>query len=1342
MSGMGLKKKLLALFLSTALLPLLLVSTLILLESRDALRDNAVKFLLTQAHDAVSLLNHYQARLEAQLLQESKLNRNQTFLSELKADYSEQEVELDEYVKGYSWAKIVDRYEDELQPLRYEDGFYDFYLIDDLGNILFTLQKRSDLGTNLLFGAYSETPFAQAVQKALDVGKPVFADFQKYAPSHQLISGFVVAPMINQEGEKIGAIALQLAAHDVAKLVLGLSKSDHECRIYLVNHDGYLRTPGCQGDEAFLEKRIQNALLDDWSNIRTQGKTDLYDHGEEHSHERPKELIHRYTDQQGVKVIGTVHDVRLLDQDWGVVVQTDEQLAYASANRIQRYILFAALVTLIIVMVLAWPLVNTIVFPVRSLTRAVQGVQEGRLEEIKMARRRDEIGQLAFGFNNMIVSLQTVRQDNEAQQWLQKGANGLSEALSGNQSLDGLARNAITFLCRYIGAEIGAFYLVKDQQIVLFGSYAYSHRQTEKNVFAWGEGLVGQSALEKQPITVNRLSSEHFVLRSGLGESSPKSVTVYPLVHDGHVVALVEFGWFTQLHQNHDVLLQRVGDQIAITVLSTLGRVRTEQLLHQTKEQAEELQTREEELRENQAALEEKNDQLRLQQDQLQSVNVKLEERAEEIERSRKQLELKNVDLEKARDEILQRAEQLKQASRYKSEFLANMSHELRTPLNSLLILAKLLAENQEGNLNDKQQEYAKTIHDSGSDLLALINDILDLSKIEAGRMDVHIDLIKRDEFVQNLLHKFEPLARDKAIEFTIDHQNVPESWRSDGQKIGQILKNLIGNAIKFTHKGCVKLEIRPGQGDKTTDPIKSLSFAVIDSGIGISQDKLETVFGAFLQADGTTSRKYGGTGLGLAISRELANLLKGSITVESAPGQGSTFTLNIPIESRVSLSFRKEDAVATSAEHAAAKIKQTFSNQEQPDSKRSETQIDDDRRTLTPGDKSLLIIEDDITFATVLADTARDRGFKVLLAEDGENGLYLANQYLPSGIILDLGLPGIDGDKVMQQLQANLETRHIPIHFMTARDYDSQLMRKGAIGFLTKPISSEDMQQALQRLWDMVEQPIKQILLAIDDADTANRVIKYLHGSDIEIHAVRTASEAQTILQTNAIDCLIVGSALPDRATSEFLEWLRSSKESTFATLPVIVYTDHKLLPHEKARMEQLAQSVIDQEQGATDKLLDETVLFLHRVESNLPEESRRMVRMLHDNETIFHERKTLLVDDDMRNIFALSAALQDKRVKVITAKNGREALERLEQHPDTDIVLMDIMMPEMDGYEAMRRIRSQERFESLPIIALTAKAMKGDRALCIDAGASDYLAKPIDIEKLMSMMRVWLYK
>ncbi|WP_395049216.1 response regulator, partial [Flavobacterium sp.] len=928
---------------------------------------------------------------------------------------------------------------------------------------------------------------------------------------------------------------------------------------------------------------------------------------------------------------------------------------------------------------------------------------------------------LGNALNKMTRSLHETTEANKKHNWLAVGQNQLNEKLSGDQSIEELASNAISFLCTYLNANIGTVYQLndKDKTLVLCGQYAFSSPENTKEKFALNEGLIGQAATEKKQISLTDITDEQIRITSSVLNTKPKHLIITPFLFEGKTVGVIEIGSITDFNETEKEFITISMNSIGISVNSAISRKQIQELLEETQVQTEELQTQQEELRQMNEELEEQTQNLKQQQEELQMTNEELEEQTQSLEE-------KNKEVEASKNDIEQKTKQLEISSKYKSEFLANMSHELRTPLNSLLILSKDLSENRKKNLDAIQVESAEIIYKSGHDLLILINEVLDLSKIEAGKMSINIERVSLKIFTEDLIRNFKHHAEQKGLELTAKlDTELPEFIHTDSQRLSQILKNLISNAIKFTEKGSVSISI-----NKYTESTVIISIA--DTGIGIQEDKQMAIFEAFQQAEGGTSRKYGGTGLGLSISRELAKLLGAEIKLSSKINEGSSFSLIIPLEI-----YPEEETLSTNTVQESVLLKSTDENRllylNYPT-------IEDDRNTITKDDKVILIIEDDLIFASILLKQAHTKGFKCLSASSGEDGLLLASKYKPTAIILDMGLPGINGHDVLFELKVNPSIRHIPVHIISANERSLNLIKEGAIEYLMKPISKKDLEEAYGKIEKFVNKKMKNLLI-IEDNENSRKALRILIGNgDVKCLEAGTGKEALAIYEQHDIDCIILDIGLPDMSGFDLIHKLEHVKGHNIP--PIIIYTGKELTKEENKELEKYAETIIIKGIKSEERLLDETALFLHRTVSNLPESKQAIINNLYDKESVFHSKKILLVDDDERNVFALTKILQERGMEIIKAENGKVALEMLDIHPGIDMVLMDIMMPEMDGYEAMKRIRSQAKFKRMPIIALTAKAMKDDKQKCIDAGANDYIAKPIDVERMLSLMRVWLSK
>ena len=1000
-----------------------------------------------------------------------------------------------------------------------------------------------------------------------------------------------------------------------------------------------------------------------------------------------------------------------------------------------------------------------------SMVRVADAIARGNLDLPVEAKGEDETGQLAASIKEMQKSLKRSQEESKAQDWLKTGIARINDVMAGELDVAVLTGKVISEIATYLNAGIGAVYLAaeegREETLRLTGSYAYTKRKNLSNRFVFGEGLAGQAALEKKPILVRNVPADYLRITSGLGEAIPRFISVNPLLYEGRVKGVIEVGTLEDMSDLQLLYLSQAMPAIAISIETAQARerlsetlARSQALTEELEAQQEELKAANEELEEQTQALEESEEKLKAQQEELEATNEELEEKTEALERQKRDVEQTNRNLQQARAEIEERAEQLAIASKYKSEFLANMSHELRTPLNSLLLLARLLADNKEGTLTEEQIESAMVIYDSGNQLLSLINEILDLSRIEAGKVEMHFEKVGTDVLAGNIQDHFSHMAREKGLELVVEiGETLPKEIKTDRKRAEQIIRNLIANAIKFTEKGQITVKMdSPQKGvnlfSSGLSPDNAIAISIRDTGIGIPGDKQKIIFEAFQQADGTTARKYGGTGLGLSISRELAHLLGGEIQMESEVGKGSTFTLYLPIDIQRS----KLEDVKLKAEKGQRLSETIYKSQTGGQQSKAKTRaesgpgyrppisIADDRKSIKRGDRAILVIEDDHRFAALLLKQCHERGFKCLASATGEEGLSLAAEHLPQAIILDIRLPGMDGWAVLESLKENPDLRHIPVHMMSVEDPTIEAFRKGAIGFLRKPARQEELEAAFSRFEDILDRKMKNLLVVEDDESLRNAVVRLVGNGDIRVDEAATGETALKALRATKYDCVILDLGLPDMTGFELLKALEQDGDRTIP--PVIVYTGKDLTREEEMKLREYAESIIIKGVKSDERLLDEVSLFLHRMVVEMPEKQRKMIIDLHDADSMFRDKKVLMVDDDMRNIFALSRLLEEKGIKVIKAEDGKMALEALEKHSDVDLILMDIMMPVMDGYETMKRIRAQTRFERLPIIALTAKAMAGDRDRCIEAGANDYLAKPVDAKRLLSMLRVWLYR
>jgi CheY-like chemotaxis protein/CHASE3 domain sensor protein len=934
----------------------------------------------------------------------------------------------------------------------------------------------------------------------------------------------------------------------------------------------------------------------------------------------------------------------------------------------------------------------------------------------------------------------------EEQAWIRAGQTAFAARIQGEQRLERLGDHVLQFLARYLDAHVGAIYVTEgDATLRRVAGYAIPPAQ-RNDTLQPGDGLPGQAAKENRALHVKEVPETYLAISSSVGRGKPRELLVAPATADGTVYGVLELGFFRRVLPADLELLERVSQALGVAVRASRDRTRLEDLLAETQRQAEELQTQQEELRVSNEELEVqtralKESQLRLeaQQAELEQSNAQLEEQAHILEHQKE-------NLARAQAVLAEKATELERSNQYKSEFLANMSHELRTPLNSTLILAKLLADNKAGNLTEEQIKFAHTISSAGRELLALINDILDLSRIEAGKMEAQPEEVWVAKTVHALAQSFEAIARDKGLRFTATvAPGTPEKLVTDSQRLGQILRNLLANAIKFTEAGEISLHASGVGGG-------GVAFAVKDTGIGIPVHQQQQIFEAFRQADGSTHRRYGGSGLGLTISRDLARLLGGDLTVHSVPNEGSTFTVTLPAV--LSDSSTAAGAPAERPKPSAFSLSSdTHLPTRQSSGERGQVEqltpieMDDDRNRLEPGARVILVVEDDRNFAAILRDLVREQGFQCIVTHTARDALTAARTCHPSAVLLDIHLPDHSGLGVLDQLKRDPQTRHIPVHVASVAEVSHEALELGAVGYVVKPVNREELIEALRRLEAKFSQGVRRVLVVEDDARQRESIRQLLSSEDVHITAVATASEAFAQLQKVTFDCMVVDLSLPDLSGYELLEKMSRQDEVSFP--PVIVYTARTLTREEEQRLRRFSRSIIIKDARSPERLLDEVTLFLHQVESSLPMDRQRMLRAARDRETLLDGRRILIVEDDARNIFALSSLLEPRGVRIEIARNGREALTALERsfsQPESaiDLVLMDIMMPEMDGITAMQEIRKRAarapEWGKLPIIALTAKARRDDQEKCLAAGANDYIAKPLDVERLLSLIRVWM--
>ncbi|PIE70972.1 MAG: hypothetical protein CSA22_04370 [Deltaproteobacteria bacterium] len=1344
----GLTRTLFICFLCLSVLPVCLVGIATGIRAHSQLHTDTGVRLYMAATCKIRQIKSYYNEMLRDVRYQTNAGSTWRFMQWLVNRWDESDQTTDAY--GVSPSRSADPRDAsaDLAAFRSTCGFHDVLLVDRAGNVRYSVKNEGDLGKNLFTGSLSASRLSAACARAMETDQPVFSDYGVYPPSGGVF-GFVVQAIRGKGALSPGLLVVQFSLAPIDAILrqdMGLGETSET---YLVGADGWMRSNVSSADvETAMTFQVDTDQIRAFrSHLAENRKKDIETAGYTAS---------TYNGLHGHPVLGVQAGFVMGTVPMALIAEVEIAEAFGDTNQYLRYFFFLLTLMVTAVAMVGMLLSAKIVRPIREVADGARLVANGDLDHVIDVQASNEVGRLAASINRMLTSIRKYRMESEQRNWMITGHTQLYDEMRGEPDLQTLTSQIITLLCDHLEAPVGAFYVLTGRRTLkLAGTYAWKNPDDKPRQFAVGEGLVGQVARDRNMVLVSDCPTDYMQVASGLGSAAPNYLMVFPLCMDDKLTGVVEIGGFKPFNQTQIRFLHQVSESIVVAVDSCMSRVRMQTLLTKTREQAEALKSREEDLNQANRELEEQAVALRAsearlkdQQEVLRHTNEELEWNASELEEQttilesqKSQIQKKNLELESARQTIEEKAAELELSSRYKSEFLANMSHELRTPLNSMLLLARHLVDNPDQRLSSDQQESAEAILTAGEDLLSLINDILDLSKVEAGKLDVYPAEMPISEFLAGMQRTFTPLAIQKGLIFAVrTDEDLPELMVTDKQRLEQIIKNFISNALKFTSQGVITLSVQipdtenlPAEMNLT--PENAVSISVSDTGIGIPEDKQRLIFEAFQQADGSTSRLYGGTGLGLSIARELSLLIGGRIFLTSRVGEGSVFTLILPRRMAIKKGVPEDlgpDAVLAMApgpgDHEAVPHANAIDL------------VKDDRRNLLPKDRRVLIIEDDPVFARALRDMAHENGFKALVAGDGETGLQFADYYAPSAILLELGLPRLNGWGVMARLKERPDTRHIPVHLFSGTDAELDALKMGAAGFHLKPVNAENLFTMYTHIHQMISKPVKDLLVVEDNTVQQQAIAKIIGNGDVKITFVRTAEAAEKALAEVQFDCLVLDIGLPDKSGLGLLDQVQANSGGRH--LPVIVYTGRELTAEERSYVDSCAASTVLKGVESHQKLLDETTLFLHRNEVNLPEAKQAILRRMYDKDAILANKEVLIVDDDMRNIFSLKQILENRGMTTRVARNGREALERLDAHPDVHLVLMDIMMPVMDGYAAIRAIRAQEKFRDLPVIALTAKAMKGDRAKCIEAGASDYLEKPVDPDRLFSMLRVWLYQ
>lgn len=1307
--------KLLILLISVALIPIFIIEYFTYQDSKTELEKANYIHLNTALTSSVNAMSQL---FSQELSQANTLSNTPDIIAEFERLNTQSDSVVSPSTKYF------------LTGIKESRQLHNIYLVKKTGDIKFSLDSIYDVDTNIYTSIFNDNHMAALIQKVLRNKQAAHSKFEFHNANDNILSAFIAQPII-KNNTLLGVIVMELTPNifdSITQRELPTGNTGEVLLGHLDNNRVSYISP-----LRFIQTGTNKLSLELNSDM---------------SH--AMQLAVQGVSGQGESIDYRLHDVfaqwNYIEKfNIGIVAKIDKSQAMYKLNSLQLTIYLITFSIAIPLIMFAYVIARHYTRPIIEMVNSTDAIANGAVDQELKVTSTDEIGQLATSINEMSNHINQAFKNEEAERWLQEGVVKLSETMRGNQISTDLADNIVSFVCGYLNAKVGSLYIVKDQHLELAGGFAYIPHTSNRSII-FGDGLIGQVAISKSVMTVNTLPDDYINISSSLGKVPPRTLVIFPLMKDNVVIGVMELGWLDDEHSQTYLYLDAISESISTALNVAESHHKLQVLLEQSQLHMEELQVREEELKSINEEVEQRSTQLALSQ-------TKLEQQSQELQATNDALEYKNSEIEMSRQEISNKAEQLEASSRYKSEFLANMSHELRTPLNSMLILSRIMADNDEGNLDDDQVESSKIIHRSGQELLSLINDILDLSKIEAGKMEVLYELYDIRDITYELNGQFNAITTEKGLTFDVCvDDDVPTSMAIDVQKVQQVLKNLLSNSIKFTEQGGITLSVKiVPSNQKFNLPSLSnqaaLAISIIDTGIGISEEKQKAIFEAFQQADGSTSRKYGGTGLGLTISRHLTELIEGELSVDSVLNQGSTFTLYIPIK----------DAIENT-EHANEQVITAFEENKADDSSSSFMQLQQHIKNTKQDNKVIVIIEDDINFSKVLASLATKSGFNCVLANTGAQGINLVKEHQPCGVILDLGLPDLPGADVLDILKEQAETRDIPVHVISGHNKTTELTNKGAEAFHQKPIATEEIRTLLYSLVKSSPHQKEQHLIVYDQANSNSAMnLSFLENTSIQLIPVGSLDEMSHNLGN--INGIISGLIIKSQSLEQqHLTWLNDHYHfNNENDIPVIVFVDNEPTLEQTILLQQLNCHVIINGTHSNERLHDEVLLFLAAVDNTtvvenkieLPEiEQPKTASVAIEKENTisnhisFDGCEVLLVDDDLRNTFALSKVLKKQGMKVTLADNGQMALDRLAANDAIDIVLMDIMMPVMDGHEAMRQIRLQDKYSSLPIIALTAKAMQEDRRKCLEAGASDYLTKPVDIDKLVAMMRVWLYQ
>lgn len=1200
--------------------------------------------------------------------------------------------------------------------------FDDVYIISaNTGHVMYTYQKWNDYGTNLANGEFRKSGLAKIWKKVKKYKRVVFYDMSAYEARNGEPSMFIGAPVyINKEFKSVLVYKIDNGGiQDIMKYRSGYVNSHDD---YLVGEDHLMRS------DSFLSPNthslVNSLKYPQNGKVNTTAATEAL---------RGNTGTKVITDYLGNKVLSSYTNFDIDEElRWAVISEINLEDVLKKPNELRDTMIIISLVSFLVIMILLYLVIQ------KYIINSLSNFQDGLLNffeflnqethEVKLLNNdtNDEIGIMSKAVNKGIVKTRENIEKSDIEDWIKDGHTQLNQILMNLKSVNDVSNESIKFISNYINAGVGVFYFYKEdtQKLQQYASYAHIVRDELSTSFALKEGVVGQVAFQKEPILLKNIKKDENLITTGTITQASYNTYTFPLIYNDELFGVIELGSFNEFNKQTLEFLSSITKAICISLSTSIQSSKVQKLLENTKiandrleKQQLELQEANAQMEEQQVQLEEANANMEEQQQQLEEANANMEEQQQQLKISEQNLKLQNQQLEETKKEIENKADELARSGKYKSEFLANMSHELRTPLNSIILLSSLLQKNSKKSLTNDDIKKAKTIFDSGNDLLRLINDILDLSKVESGKMEVIVDNFSSSDLLSHLKDTFDFTAKDKGLDFNIIDE-YKNTIHNDKDRILQILRNLISNAFKFTKEGSITVKIEP-----SLDLSQEFKISVIDTGIGIPHNKQEDIFKAFTQADGGTSRQYGGTGLGLSISRELAKLLGGYISLESKEGKGSNFSIDLPnLESVNNDKSVFEDEGSFKLQSNDIVEKDLNTNSKIPN---------DDRNIISSSDEAYLIIDDDEAFADIVYEEIKKDNNFVLVAYDGTSGLDLVRNYNIKGVLLDLTLPDMDGIDVLKQLKSQVHTKNIPVHIISSKDKNKETLELGAIGYLQKPVYDGDINNIISSIDSFQEKKIKDLLIVEDDEVQREALIE-LVGEGVNIKGVKTASQAIDEVKKELYDTVVVDLGLIDGSGYEVCEFIKNNHPN----LPIIIYTGKDISNEDKIKLQEYSNSIIIKTAHSNERILNEINLFLHREEE--PKDVNNEIFDAID----LKDTNILIVDDDIKNIFVLDAALKEFEANTFTAFNGQEAIDFLKQNSQIDLILMDIMMPVMNGYEAMEKIREDASLKHIPIIAVTAKAMKEDREKCISLGADDYMSKPIDLNILGNLIKVWSTK